>query len=380
MEVYRHIRYATAERFGDPIIAGFSTGTTTDSAPSACPQPHFRLGFLMGDTETMSMSEDCQFLNIWTPATDGKHPVFVWIHGGAYIAGSGEESAYDATAMCREGDIVVVTISYRLGIWGYLHNNEQGIENMGLKDQIAALRWVKSNIHRFGGDPENITVGGQSAGGHSVATIISTCDEPLFKKAIIQSAPLIKQKDSNAKAIYRLVCRTAQKPIGQMTIQEMLDVQKAVMESFGTMLPFAPVKADLTKGAATKSLKKVLVTWQKDDAAPFVAMKLKHQNNFGLLIDKIVTRIATKVVFANSARRYARILQKHGIETELHCLDWVPANTPFGACHCLELSLLFGNWERWKDARMLGNTSKSEWEKKGKETRQQWISFIKSEI
>ena len=168
----------------------FDESTVDDSTIVSCPQNKFRLDFIMGEGERIIQNEDCHFLSICTPSREGNRPVLVWIHGGAYIAGCGEESAYDGTALAEEGDIVVVSITYRLGIFGYLYNPEGEPRNLGLKDQMTALRWVHENISRFGGDPDRVTIAGQSAGGHSVASLISCCKEPYFRKAIIQSAPL----------------------------------------------------------------------------------------------------------------------------------------------------------------------------------------------
>ncbi len=178
-----------AGRFEDPVVEPFA-GAVEDSGPlTACPQNSFRLSFLMGGHDELTQTEDCHFLSIYTPSRKGARPVLVWIHGGAYLAGSGEEAAYDGSMLVEEGDIVVVTISYRLGAFGYLHDMDNRIVNLGLKDQIAALRWVRDNISCFGGDPDKITLAGQSAGGHSVASILSSSNEPLCRRAIIQSAP-----------------------------------------------------------------------------------------------------------------------------------------------------------------------------------------------
>ncbi len=375
MEVYKHIRYATAGRFEEPIQAGFSAGTAVLAQPTGCPQGHFRLNFLMKEPEPMILSEDCLFLNIWTPLRAGKYPVLVWIHGGAYVAGSGEEAAYDGGALCLQGNIVVVTISYRLGAFGYLYNEEDGICNLGMKDQIAALRWVKANIARFGGDADRITVAGQSAGGHSVAAIIASCNEPLFHKAIIQSAPLgmcTKRKDG--KALYDMMLKAAGKPHKALSADELLDVQNKVIKQSRSMMPFSPVAPDFSGRVSVPSLESVLITWQKDDASPFVALALGHEDGFGSIIDRIATRAASRKVFALPAMRYARALAAAGIPTETCCLDWHPKGSPFGACHCLELSLLFGSWERWQGARMLGQTSRREWEEKAIELRERWIS------
>lgn len=377
MEVFRHIAYAQAVRFKDPVLLPFSEGDEK-AIPSACPQRPFRLGFLMGEREHCDLSEDCLFLNIWTPSKEGKHPVLVWIHGGAYVAGTGEEAAYDAAALCEQGGIVVVTISYRLGVFGYLYDAEREIINLGLKDQMTALRWVKANIERFGGDPDNITVAGQSAGGHSVAAILSSCREPLFRKAIIQSAPLrMKTRRKDGENLLRMVQSASAKPLEELTMDELLDVQKAVLSQSRSLMPFSPVEPDFSGKVCVPSLEKVLVTWQKDDASPFVAMKLGHQDRFGSVIDRIATRIASYAVFGIPARKYVNALRAAGIQTEFLCLDWRPEGSPFGACHCLELALLFGSWERWKGVRMLGRTSREEWERNGYEIKAAWISFIR---
>ncbi|RAO69142.1 uncharacterized protein BHQ10_005154 [Talaromyces amestolkiae] len=144
-------------------------------------------------------SEDCLSLNIWTPVQDStdensKLPVFVWIYGGRFIAGSGSEQAYDGAGLASKG-IIVVTLNYRVGILGFLATPELSEEsghnasgNYGILDQQAALKWVKENIAAFGGDPTKITIGGQSAGGASTGIhILSPLSRGLFRAAIPQS-------------------------------------------------------------------------------------------------------------------------------------------------------------------------------------------------
>jgi len=146
------------------------------------------------------VSEDSLYLNIWTPAAgqDKKLPVALWIHGGAFMGGFGHEKEFDGAAYCRRG-VILVTVNYRLGPWGFLAHPwlsaEAGAEggpavsgNYGILDQIAALRWVRENIAAFGGDPEKVTIFGQSAGGMSVQTLLtSPLSRGLFSRAILQS-------------------------------------------------------------------------------------------------------------------------------------------------------------------------------------------------
>ena len=114
-------------------------------------------------------SEDCLYLNVWTPAADtGKRPVLVWIHGGGFTSGSGSQPSYDPTALVTRGDVVVATLNYRLGALGFLYLGARGAArlgataNVGLLDQIEALAWVRDNAAAFGGDPENVTLFGES--------------------------------------------------------------------------------------------------------------------------------------------------------------------------------------------------------------------------
>lgn len=138
-------------------------------------------------------SEDCLFLNIWSPAADGKkRPVMFWIHGGGFIVGAGSSPLYNGNNLAKNGDVVVVTINYRLGPLGFLYfKNENGFDNnLGIRDQIAALKWVNENIAAFGGDPNTITIFGESAGGTSVETLLAAKSaKGLFQRAIAESGP-----------------------------------------------------------------------------------------------------------------------------------------------------------------------------------------------
>lgn len=129
---------------------------------------------------------ECLNLNVWTPDVAGSAPVFVWIHGGAFRNGSGRSPYYDGAAFARDG-VVCVTLNYRLGALGFLDTGDEHT-NLGLRDQLAALRWVQDNIAAFGGDPARVTVAGESAGGMSVGSLLgSPHAEGLFGQAVLQS-------------------------------------------------------------------------------------------------------------------------------------------------------------------------------------------------
>lgn len=143
-------------------------------------------------------SEDCLTLNVWTPAAgDGAgRPVLLWIHGGAWVIGSGSENTYDGSALVRRGEVVVVTVNYRLGPFGYLRGLELGggldsTGNEAMLDLVAALEWVRDEIAAFGGDPHNVTVFGESAGSVNIACLLAMPKaRGLFHKAILQSGSL----------------------------------------------------------------------------------------------------------------------------------------------------------------------------------------------
>lgn len=141
----------------------------------------------------LPQSEDCLALNIWTPATPGPHPVYVWVHGGGNVAGSSRMPVFDGSRFARHG-IVCVTISYRVGALGFLDLSAllgadyAGSGNNGLLDIVEALRWVRANIAAFGGDPGQVTIGGQSAGAKNVCALLAMpAARGLFHRAIVQS-------------------------------------------------------------------------------------------------------------------------------------------------------------------------------------------------
>jgi para-nitrobenzyl esterase len=147
-----------------------------------------------------SVSEDCLTLNVWAPKTPAAEafPVMVWIHGGGFVNGSGD--IYDARWLVGRGDIIVVTLNYRLGALGFLAHPALAVDgevgNYGLADQQAALRWVHDNIADFGGDPDKVTIAGESAGAMSVCDhLVAPGSAGLFRAAVIQSGPCQAQAD-----------------------------------------------------------------------------------------------------------------------------------------------------------------------------------------
>ena len=217
--VFKGIPYATAARFHAPepldpwagvrdaANYGFTCPLMTNDRPT---------GELYVPHRFWPMDEDCLNLNLWTPGLDGaKRPVLVWLHGGGYFAGSSiEQVAYDGQAMSRLGDAVVVSINHRLNVLGYFDLSDFGAEyensgNAGGDDIIAALRWIHDNVARFGGDPDNVTVFGQSGGGAKVTTLLQSPDaDGLYAKGVIMSGvigPVLGDAVGSGRALAKAV-------------------------------------------------------------------------------------------------------------------------------------------------------------------------------
>jgi para-nitrobenzyl esterase len=141
-----------------------------------------------------ALSEDCLVVNVWSQGLTGKRPVMVWLHGGGFSSLSGSRNVFEGTRLCQRGDVVLVTLNHRLNVFGFLYLGHLGPSeyaesgNAGMLDIVAALHWVHDNITAFGGDPENVTIFGQSGGGAKVSTLMAMpLARGLFQKAIVQS-------------------------------------------------------------------------------------------------------------------------------------------------------------------------------------------------
>jgi para-nitrobenzyl esterase len=200
------------------------------------------------------MAEDCLTLNVWTPKADGaRRPVLFWIHGGAFVVGSSRNSWYDGSRLAARGDVVVVSINYRLGAWGFLSLSPFGAEyadsaNLGLLDQVMALQWVRDNIARLGGDPDNVTIFGESAGAASVGALLSMPKaKGLFAKAILQSglpsdrsADAFARQNRLARMFLKLAGARSPAELATRSMRDLLAAQErlfATQSELGTFVP-----------------------------------------------------------------------------------------------------------------------------------------------
>jgi para-nitrobenzyl esterase len=157
------------------------------------------ISYLQGESGVDSIGEDCLVLNVWSPGLNDnqKRPVMVWLHGGGFFYGSGDHLPFfNGASLAKKGDVVMVSVNHRLGVFGYLYLDQLGGEeyagsgNAGMLDLVLALKWVRENIVKFGGDPNNVTIFGESGGGTKVSTLMAMpAAKGLFHKAIIESGP-----------------------------------------------------------------------------------------------------------------------------------------------------------------------------------------------
>jgi para-nitrobenzyl esterase len=213
---------------------------------ASAPQPGPVTPFLRGiSPASSSQSEDCLTLNVWTPSRQGApRPVLVWIHGGAFAIGTSSTRLYGGRRLAARGDVVVVSINYRLGALGFLNlralrPGDPGLPaNLGLQDQIAALEWIRDNIDAFGGDPHKVTLFGESAGGMSVSTLLGTPRaRGLFHRAIAQSgaAHHVSSSETAGTLSERFLeelelSRPDPEALRKLPLQELIRVQSAMWQ------------------------------------------------------------------------------------------------------------------------------------------------------
>ncbi|MEO7019791.1 MAG: carboxylesterase/lipase family protein [Ktedonobacteraceae bacterium] len=347
---------------------------------------------LQGETtsEQAPISEDCLYLNIWSPRADEKkRPVMVWIHGGAFIIGSGSQPDYDGTSFAQQGDVVVVTLNYRLGVLGFLQLGDfAGAEyasagNLGLLDQIAALKWVRENIAVFGGDPNNVTIFGESAGAMSIGALLAMpASKGLFQKAILESgaAHNVQDRASATKAASELldILGLSTHEVAALThipLQKLLAAQTTLLTKNplggirpvvdGKDIPELPVQA--IAGGVAKDVA-ILIGTNRDEMKLFMsepsessqdasmAQRLLGERTIevfstyaaaqpGADMREIGLSMFTDYTFRIPAIRLAESQVQQGAPVWMYRFDWPSPNPKFGACHALEIPFVWNTLE-----------------------------------
>ncbi|ART70039.1 hypothetical protein BTO20_16950 [Mycobacterium dioxanotrophicus] len=377
--IARGVRYGRAARFRAPAaVEPWAQPIDATRPGTYCPQAPSFIKHMMGDVlKGLEANEDSLVLSVHAPRDASWLPVMVYFHGGAYVTGTGESIRYRPTSLAIEGNVVVVNVSYRVGIFGYLTPTREGSEtNLGLRDQMLALQWVARNIASFGGDPQNVTIFGQSAGGDSVASLLVS--EPvrgLFRRAILQSAPLGMRKGRDA--MHRGVRAAADEALrsrpADLSAAELLEVQQIAAQvgrryGWSGGMPFGfhygeyPLPTESGEAAVIAQHAPdvdIFLFHTRDDALPLVQIdpafsRFMKLGPLGKVIINGVSKIATALIFDLPSRRMAKAWRAAGGTAGHYRFDWKPDHTDFGAPHCMELPFLFGSDDDWADAPMLG--------------------------
>lgn len=375
-----------------------------ECAPTA-PQPPMDIQFLE-PPKKQAQSEDCLYLNVWTPGLDDpRRPVMVWIHGGYFTNGAGSWAFYNGRILSAHGGVVVVTINYRLGALGFLNLNEvtkgriPATGNEGLLDQVFALEWVRDNISRFGGNPDNVTIFGESAGAMSVGMLLAMPKaRGLFHRAILQSGAAHHvaslERSEKVADMFLDVLNTSPNEIDTLralTEQQILDAQVEVIARAsdpklpgdglafrpvvdGNVIPELPICA-IAGGSADNVA--VLIGTNLDEWKLFAILdrdlasldeaglfqrcrRLIPSGDVGRLIEayrwtrsgrnlpvtpaELFIAIQSDRVFRMPAIRLAEAHYRRQQPTYMYLFDWVSPlmNGILGACHALEVGFVFG--------------------------------------
>ncbi|WP_261377135.1 carboxylesterase/lipase family protein [Amycolatopsis bartoniae] len=403
LAVFRGVPYARAARFAPPEpVEPWSGVRDATRNGQISPQPPFRIGSVTGIPEEQPQGEDCLNLTIVTPGTDDrKRPVLVWLPGGAYVTGAGSLAFYDGQRLAAEGDVVFVGVNYRLGALGYLKLDGVSPGNLGLLDQLAALRWVRDNIARFGGDPGQVTVFGQSAGAHSIACLLATpASDGLFRRAILQSAPMAMKlaKPARAARVARyFTAALGADPRTASTAEILAAQEKTIVRAAGpgglySVPPFCPVAAadplpplaGWLPGAVRRAREvDVLIGTTRDEMDTFLNGKpgitqleaIPFAGRAGMSAAK---KAITRWMFDAPSMRYADALAGAGGRVFTYRFDWAAPESGYGACHCVELPFLLGDQASWAAAPMLAGADWTEMAEFGRKLRGMWLSFAKT--
>ncbi|MES9538882.1 carboxylesterase family protein [Actinomadura sp. NPDC000600] len=415
LTAFRGIPYACADRFAAPEPVRPWPGVRDASTPGpAAPQPPSRLERVMGRFEMPQSEEECLTLNVWAPPGDAR-PVLVFLHGGGFTSGSGGLDWYSGTELAAQGDLVVVTLNYRLGVLGFLRSPGVSDGNLGLLDQLAALHWVRDNIAAFGGDPGNVTVAGQSAGAQSILALLSGGRaRGLFRRAILQSTPggmLPAPPDEAERTGALLLDELGIDPasadrLATVPVADLLAAQGAVARRTAVPLSAVPpfqlvadgdlVAADPVAEVGERAADGValMMGTTRDEAAAFYALDDRvaalgpdelariaarwfgdpgRAAPEGRTAARVAIDLATDQLFREPMLRLARALTGNGAAPWLYRFDWHPPHGPYGACHCIELPFVLGTAESWRDAPMLDGDPPAGLVRK---VRRSWAGFV----
>lgn len=368
-------------RFLPPVATKSPTPPISTSHGSICPQNPSRLQLVTGPLPPGSGRQDessCGVLSVYRPVHANNLPIIAWLHGGAFVTGGSEIPWYDGSRLARDGNVIAITISYRLGVFGLLENDNNVIQP-ATQDVIMGLEWIRDNARRLGGDPNRITLFGQSAGAYMIQ-VLTDIRPDLFSRAIIQSSPAggALTNDQAVRIRESVEQHLNGTSLTEASTTQILNAQAAVLsQNSNLILAFSPISRDgLAPGGRKHSGqgKQVLVAWTQDDGSIFAELRMRDRKVPKLARAAMLPLIKSSVTrsdFEQPARELAARLKERGYETTMFKHTWVPKGFEhLGAAHCTDLPLVWGSEAAWRNAPMLGNVPWSEWESRGREYRQ----------
>lgn len=324
----------------------------------------------------LPQNEDCLTLSVSTPSMEGALPVAVWMHGGANCYGGGDLEWYDGARLSEAGHVVVVNLNFRLGVFGFLCHPDINNRNLCIEDQMLALRWIQKNIRAFGGDPDRVTLFGQSAGANAIVHILSRPDsEGLFQQVILESPSLGRGNHTQADAFE--VGRSVLANL-ELIPKEQKPLLEQIQEKTTEELLAAADRIDETLLRKHQGMvfKPVMDAWHTPEQTVHAAVQAAVQRNLRIVIgmtrdevhafvqarDEETLKQLSKVQcqrYDLPGHAFAKDTAKGGCRVWKYRFDWQAPESVFHACHCLELPFVFGNLDAW-DALMLKGASEEE--------------------
>ncbi|WBU61144.1 carboxylesterase family protein [Paracoccus albus] len=382
------IPYASAVRWQRPVALP-ARRIVAKTKARACPQlPVPRLDAALPDAfQGLQFDENCLDLSITAPVGADKLPVIVWLHGGSYESGAADMAIFNPDALVAEQNVVFVSVSYRLGLFGWLSGDGRPA-NLGGLDVIAALRWLAKNIAGFGGDPGNVTLLGQSSGGDLAARLLLAPDaQGLFHRAIIQSAPLALPLA--AQRLQNAMRKAAGDLTHDMSVATLLEhqqrVRKAVrLRGLAGQMPFGPEfgaepfpavhELRDTQVAAAQRIP-IMIGHVQDEAALFVPPSHSFVGRLADAARRLLVASLTSRLYGAPGREFAWRHIAAGGQAQRFVIEW--EGGAFGKAHLLDLPLLFPGPE-WVGTPLLpANMSLDELTEAGRPLRALWAGFAR---
>jgi para-nitrobenzyl esterase len=320
----------------------------------------------------------------------------VWIHGGSYVTGAGDVPLYDARAFVVEQRVIVVSVTYRLGVLGFYGDGRAVPANLGLLDVIVALEWVSQAISGLGGDPALVTVFGQSAGGDVVSHLmISDRARGLFRRAIVQSDPLGLMRGRGPMVDEML--KATGVPKRDAPIDDLLALQPVAEKAarrfglkggmaFGVQYGHAPLPPEPETDAAWREAAPridLLIGTMRDETMMYVAAvpllrRLASSPIVGRLFHLAVVRSTTDAIYTRDTKRFAARHRAAGGKATRYEIRWAPPGSRIGAGHVGDLPLLFGTEASWTRTALVGDGDWPDVQVRGVALRKVWAEFART--